>query len=430
MLTLSSVLHHIKGEVSKRQGFDMKILLIGGGGREHALAWKLKQSPLVEKIYVCPGNAGINELAEFVAAFCLEKGIDFVVIGPEAPLVNGLVDHLARYEIPAFGPSQYGAQLEGSKGFTKDLCAAYNIPTASYKRCFSLEEALAYLETNPAPIVIKADGLAAGKGVIVAMNQSEAEKGIHFMFEGGLGGAGSSIVLEEFLQGEEASFFVLTDGEFALPFGTAQDHKRAYDGDKGPNTGGMGAYSPAPIMSEVVIERTMQEIIYPTLKAMQARGNPYKGVLYAGLMIENGAPKLIEYNARFGDPECQVLMMRLESDLLPLLMATSLGGLAKQPVKWRDDAALTIVMAANGYPGDYEKGTFIENLGQNGSEDIIFHAGTALRGGKLVAQGGRVLNITATGKSVKEAQQRAYNRLEQVQWSAGFARKDIGWRAI
>jgi phosphoribosylamine--glycine ligase len=420
----------------------MNILLLGSGGREHALAWKMAASPLLTKLWCAPGNAGIAREAECVALdvtnhvavieFCKSKSIDFVVVGPEAPLAAGIVDDLAAAGIKAFGPSKAASQLESSKGFTKDLCKAANIPTAAYERFREADAAKAYIRKQGAPIVVKADGLAAGKGVVVAMTLDEAEAAIDMMLGGGFGSAGAEAVVEEFLEGEEASFFVLCDGDHALPLAAAQDHKRAFDGDQGPNTGGMGAYSPAPVMTDAMIARTMDAIIYPTLRAMKAKGMPYKGVLFAGLMITTDGPKLIEYNARFGDPETQVLMLRLMSDLVPALLASVDGQLANFDLRWYPEPALTVVMAAKGYPGDYAKGTLIEGLDQAAKVDgvEIFHAGTKSEGGKVLANGGRVLNVTATGKTVSEAQRRAYEAIDRINWPEGFCRRDIGWQAI
>jgi len=420
----------------------MNILLIGSGGREHALAWKLAASPLLTKLWCAPGNAGIAKEAECVAldvadhaaviAFCKENKVDFVVVGPEAPLAAGIVDDLAAAGIKSFGPSKAAARLEGSKGFTKDLCKANNIPTAAYERFSDADAAKAYIRAQGAPIVIKADGLAAGKGVVVAMTLKEAEDAIDMMLGGGFGAAGAEAVVEEFMTGEEASFFVLCDGEHALPLVAAQDHKRAFDGDKGPNTGGMGAYSPAPVFTDAIRDRTMNEIILPTLKAMKAMGCPYKGVLFAGLMITEDGPKLIEYNARFGDPETQVLMVRLMSDLLPALIASCDGQLGHFDLRWFPDSALTVVMAAKGYPGDYEKGTRIAGLDR--AEKIegveVFHAGTKASGDWILANGGRVLNVTASAKTVGEAQRRAYEAIGLINWPEGFCRRDIGWQAV
>jgi phosphoribosylamine---glycine ligase len=420
----------------------MNILLLGSGGREHALAWKIAASPLTDRLYCAPGNAGIAQEAECVAldvadhkaviAFCKDKAIDFVVVGPEAPLVAGIVDDLTAAGIKTFGPSAAAARLEGSKSFTKDLCRANAIPTAAYERFTDPAAARAYVRAQGAPIVVKADGLAAGKGVVVAMTLAEAEDAVDMILGGGLGEAGAELVIEEFLTGEEASFFVLCDGDNATPLASAQDHKRVFDGDQGPNTGGMGAYSPAPVMDEAVTRRTMDEIIRPTLKAMKAMGCPYKGVLFAGLMIDQGAPKLIEYNVRFGDPECQVMMLRLTSDLVPALVAACDGMLKNFDLRWARDAALTVVMAAKGYPGSYAKGTLIEGLDAaaaiEGAE--VFHAGTKADGGRILANGGRVLDVCTTGRTVADAQKRAYAAVDQVRWPEGFCRRDIGYRAI
>ncbi|MER8953632.1 phosphoribosylamine--glycine ligase [Mesorhizobium sp. M0833] len=419
----------------------MRVLLIGSGGREHALAWKMAASPLLTKLYAVPGNPGIGREAELVrldiadhtavARFCRENEIDLVVVGPEGPLVAGIADDLRAEGIRVFGPSKAAARLEGSKGFTKDLCAKYGVPTAAYGRFGDLASARAYVEKTGAPIVIKADGLAAGKGVTVAMTLDEARTALDACFDGSFGQAGTEVVVEEFLVGEEASFFCLCDGTTALPFGTAQDHKRLSDGDTGPNTGGMGAYSPAPVMTPEMIDRTMREIVEPTMRGMAETGAPFSGVLFAGLMITDKGPKLIEYNTRFGDPECQVLMMRLKDDLLVLLNAAADGQLAHTSVRWRDDAALTVVMAARGYPGTPEKGSVIRGVEAAAGEGVeIFHAGTAINGGALVANGGRVLNITATGRTVGEAQKKAYAALDRIDWPQGFCRRDIGWLAL
>jgi phosphoribosylamine--glycine ligase len=420
----------------------MNILLLGSGGREHALAWKIAASPLTDAFYCAPGNAGIAREAECVPidiadhsaviAFCNANKIDFVVVGPEAPLVAGVVDDLAAAGIKAFGPSKLAARLEGSKGFTKDLCRVNNIPTATYERFTSPGPAKAYLQKTGAPIVIKADGLAAGKGVVVAQTLDEANAAIDMMFEGGLGAAGAEVVIEEFMVGEEASFFALCDGETAVPLASAQDHKRVGDGDTGPNTGGMGAYSPAPVMTPEMTARTMDEIIRPTLKAMKAMGCPYKGVLFAGLMITKDGPKLIEFNARFGDPETQVLMLRLMSDFLPALIASCDGQLKNFDLRWYPDAALTVVMAANGYPGDYQRGTVIEGLDAAAEVEgvEVFHAGTKEADGKIVSNGGRVLNVSAMAKTVSEAQRLAYQAVDRIKWPEGFCRRDIGWQAV
>jgi phosphoribosylamine---glycine ligase len=417
----------------------MNVLLIGSGGREHALAWKLAASPLLTKLYCAPGNPGIAEAAELVIldvtnhaaviAFCQSHNIKFVVVGPEAPLVAGLVDDLKAAGIKAFGPSKFAAQLEGSKGFTKDICAKHDIPTAAYGRFTGLEKARSYLAQHGAPIVIKADGLAAGKGVTVAMTLAEAHAALDDIFSGRFGGA--ECVIEEFLEGEEASFFVLSDGIHILPLATAQDHKRVGEGDTGPNTGGMGAYSPAPCMTPELCSEALEKIVRPTIRALAEMGHPYVGVLYAGLILTRDGPKLIEYNARFGDPETQVLMLRLRDDLLTLLLATVDGTLDKISARWSDDFALTVVLAAKGYPNDYVRGTEIRGLAQDFGPDLqIFHAGTTSRDGKIVASGGRVLNVTAIGKSAAEAQKRAYAAIAKIDWPEGFCRRDIGWRAV
>ncbi len=420
----------------------MRVLLIGSGGREHALAWKLAQSPLMTEFYAAPGNPGIAEHAtlaaldvdnhEAVVAFCREKAIDFVVVGPEAPLVAGIADALRAAGIAVFGPSAAAAQLEGSKGFTKDICARYDIPTGAYQRFNNAPKAKAYVRAQGAPIVVKADGLAAGKGVTVAMTIDEALAAIDDCFEGAFGEAGAEVVIEAYLDGEEASFFCLCDGKHVLALATAQDHKRVGDGDTGPNTGGMGAYSPAPVMTPDMVERTMKEIIEPTMRGMAESGHPFSGVFFAGLMITAKGPELIEYNVRFGDPECQVLMMRLKSDLLPLLYACANGTLDQVTAEWSEDPALTVVMASKGYPGSYAKNTPIAALPADGEGEgeKVFHAGTGLKDGTLVATGGRVLNITATGKTVREAKERAYALAGKVKWDNGFYRNDIGWRAV
>jgi phosphoribosylamine--glycine ligase len=418
----------------------MNVLLIGSGGREHALAWAILASPLLGKLYCAPGNAGIAEVAECVALnvadhaavirFCREKRIDLVVVGPEAPLVAGLADDLAEARIKVFGPSGAAAQLEGSKGFTKDFCAEHGIPTAAYANFDSLAAALAHIETQPLPVVVKADGLAAGKGVTIAETREAAVAAVEACFSGALGDGG--VVIEEFLEGEEASFFALVDGGHALALASAQDHKRAFDSDKGPNTGGMGAYSPAPLVTPEIARRAMDEIIWPTVKGMAARGMPYRGVLYAGLMITDSGPKLIEYNVRFGDPEAQVLMLRLKSDLLSALLATADGVLNAFDVRWHDDAAIVVVMAANGYPDNYAKGSEIRGL--DAAREVegveVFHAGTARDGGRLVAAGGRVLNVAASGRTIAEARERAYAAVARIDWPGGFYRSDIGWRAL
>ncbi|MDO9442041.1 MAG: phosphoribosylamine--glycine ligase [Beijerinckiaceae bacterium] len=420
----------------------MNVLLIGSGGREHALARALSTSPQLDTLFVAPGNPGIAEIATCVSVnaadhaavidFCRLMKVEFVVIGPEAPLVAGLVDDLERAGIAAFGPSKAAAQLEGSKGFTKDLARDFNIPTAAYGRFTDKASALAYLGAHAAPIVVKADGLAAGKGVIVAMSNSEARDAVETIFSGAFGAAGAEIVIEEFLEGEEASFFALCDGDRALPFASAQDHKRVGDGDTGPNTGGMGAYSPAPIMTDEMNARVMREIIEPTLRGMKSRGTPYRGVLFAGLMIGADGPKLIEFNARFGDPETQAMLPRLEEDLLPLLLACARGALTQNSVHLSKRAALTIVHAARGYPEAPEKGSVIKGVERAAAlgDVLVFHAGTKRDGADLIANGGRVLNVTALGATVREARERAYEAIAKIEWPEGFYRRDIGWRAV
>ncbi|WP_273758103.1 phosphoribosylamine--glycine ligase [Bartonella sp. AU55XJBT] len=420
----------------------MNILLIGSGGREHALAWKIAASPLLKKLYCAPGNPATAEFGEnvnldidnhpLIIAFCKAHSIDLVIVGPEAPLVAGITDSLNSANICVFGPTQKAAQLEGSKAFTKDLCRKNNIPTASYQ-CFNdAAKAKAYIHQQGVPIVIKADGLAAGKGVVVATTIEEALNAVDACFKNASCDAGNKIVIESFLEGEEASFFCLCDGKIALPFGSAQDHKRVGDGDTGVNTGGMGAYSPAPIMTEEMVKRTLKEIVEPALKRMHEMGTPFKGILFVGLMITQKGPELIEFNVRFGDPECQVLMVRLKDDILPIFLAAAQGNLENKPLQWSEKVALTVVMAANGYPGSPQKGTVIRNVDKvNTLPDVkVFHAGTALRNGELIANGGRVLNITATGKTITHAQKRAYEAVDCIDWPEGFVRHDIGWRAI
>ncbi len=426
----------------------MNILLLGSGGREHALAWKLAQSRLLAKegdtLYAAPGNPGIAEHAELVAldvtdhaavvAFCETHRIGLVVVGPEAPLVDGLTDSLRAAAFPVFGPSRQAAQLEGSKGFTKDLCARANIPTGAYVRVTSEAQGLAALESFTIPVVVKADGLAAGKGVTVAETRSQAEEAIREIFSGRFGEAGAEAVIEEFLDGEEASFFALTDGAIIVPFGSAQDHKRVGDGDTGPNTGGMGAYSPAPVLTPLLEGEAIEKIIAPTVQAMAREGTPYAGVLYAGLMLTRDGPKLIEYNARFGDPECQVLMTRLESDLGELLLACAESRLGSVPPPvFSPDTALTVVMAAEGYPGTPKKGGRIDGIpaAEAASGAKVFHAGTALgMDGALTANGGRVLNVTGRGKSVRAARAQAYAAVDAIAFPDGFCRRDIGWREV
>ena len=421
----------------------MRILVVGGGGREHALCWAIAASPLCDKLWCAPGNAGIAEEAECVdiaaddvaalVDFATTNRVDFVVVGPEAPLVAGLVDELAYIGIKAFGPSAMAARLEGSKGYMKDLCARHGIPTAAYGRFSDAAAARAYVREIGAPIVVKADGLAAGKGVTIARTLGEAIAAIDEAMEGGaFGAAGAELVIEEFLEGEELSFFVIVDGDHALPLAGAQDHKAVGDGDTGPNTGGMGAYSPAPTLTPELQAMVMETIIRPTVDGMAAEGSPYKGVLYAGLMLTATGPKLLEYNVRFGDPECQVLAMRLKSDLLPALVAACDGQLAHLDLRWFDAAALTVVMAANGYPGAYQKNSVIRGLDALADvEDVkVFHAGTRRDGDRLLATGGRVLNVTALGASIGEAQMRAYAAVDRIDWPGGFCRRDIGWRAV
>lgn len=420
----------------------MKILVLGSGGREHALCWKIAASPLVTKLWCAPGNAGIANDAECVAidiadhaaviGFCRTNKVDFVVVGPDAAIAAGVVDDLNAAGFKAFGPTKAAGQLESSKGFTKALCRDNNIPTAAYEHFTNADSAKDYIRRQGAPIVVKADGLAAGKGVVVAMTLDEALAAVDMMFSGGLGDAGAEVVVEEFMEGEEASFFVLCDGETALPLATAQDHKRAFDGDKGPNTGGMGAYSPAPVMTEAVCQRVMDEMIHPTLRAMKAKGMPYRGVLYAGVMMTAQGPKLVEYNARFGDPECQVLMLRMMSDIVPALLACADGALKNISLRWFDDVAITVIMATKGYPGDYGKGSRIGGLDAAGKVEgvEIFHAGTKRDGDAVLANGGRVLNVCAMAKSVSDAREKAYMAVDLINWPEGFCRRDIGWRAV
>lgn len=420
----------------------MRLLLIGSGGREHALAWKISASPLVDKLYCAPGNGGTGRLGEnivlassdhhAVVDFCTREQIDLVVIGPEQPLVGGLADSLEESGIRVFGPSAEAARLEGSKGFAKELCRRFNIPTASFGRFDNAADAKEFAGSMGLPVVVKADGLAAGKGVIIAHGRTEAHSAIGEIFAGRFGEAGKEVVIEEFLEGEEASYFALTDGASILPLATAQDHKRVGDGDTGPNTGGMGAYSPAPVMTDAMNQRVLNEIIAPTVNAMAAADTPYKGVLYAGLMITEDGPKLIEFNCRFGDPECQVLMMRCRSDIVAALAAVADGDLTGIDIDWTTQTALTVVLAARGYPGQYQKGSQIRGLETLAADDQVqvFHAGTALDNGKVIATGGRVLNVTALGRNVTEAQSRAYKAIEKIDWPEGFCRSDIGWRAI
>ena len=419
----------------------MRILVIGSGGREHALAWAIVQSPRCEKLFVAPGNGGTGSIAEnvniditdhaAVVAFAQLMAVDLVVIGPDAPAVAGLGDDLRMAGIVCFGPSKAAAQLEGSKAFTKALCDEAGIPTAAYGRFESEADALSYVREHGAPIVIKADGLAAGKGVTVAMRLEDAEDAVRDCFSGAFGASGSTVVIEEFLEGEEASVFALCDGETVVLLPSAQDHKRVWDGDRGPNTGGMGAYSPAPVMTPEMTQRTLREIIEPTIRQMSKRGTPFTGVLFAGVMIGKDGPKLIEYNVRFGDPECQVLMLRLRSDIVDLLEATALGELEGVMPVFSDEVALTVVMATKGYPVDPGKGSEIKGAeGLDGALLQVFHAGTLRRGKTLLANGGRVLNVTALGRTVEEAQQRAYAAVDRIDWPEGFCRRDIGWQAV
>jgi phosphoribosylamine--glycine ligase len=430
------------------QSLAMRILVVGGGGREHALCWAIAASPLCTKLFCAPGNAGIAHVAECVevgaedipgqVALAKREQIDFVVIGPDAPLVAGMADAFTAAGIKVFGPSQKAARLEGSKSFTKELCRRHNIPTAAYERFTDLAAAEAYVKKQGAPIVVKADGLAAGKGVIVAETVTQALEAVRDMLAGNrFGAAGSAVVIEEFMEGEEVSLFALSDGEHVLPLVGAQDHKRAFDGDKGPNTGGMGAYSPVPILDQAMFDRAMRDIVLPTVKAMNEAGMPFKGVLYAGLMIGKSGPRLVEYNCRFGDPECQVLMMRLKSDIVPALIACADGGLKHFDLRWSNDTALTVILATKGYPESYPKGSEIRGLAAAskipGVE--IFHAGTKFGpdgadGNRILANGGRVLNVTAIAPTVQEARESAYRAVDLIDWPEGFCRRDIAWRAV
>jgi phosphoribosylamine--glycine ligase len=420
----------------------MRILVVGGGGREHALCWAIAASPLCTKLFCAPGNAGIAQVAECIevgaedipgqVAFAQREKIDFVVIGPDAPLVAGMADAFTVAGIKVFGPSKKAAQLEGSKSFTKELCRRHNIPTAAYERFTDLAAAEAYIRKQGAPIVVKADGLAAGKGVIVAETVAQALDAVREMLEGNrFGAAGAAVVIEEFMEGEEVSLFALSDGEHVLPLVGAQDHKRAFDGDTGPNTGGMGAYSPVPILDQAMLDRAMREIVLPTVKALKDEGTPFKGVLYAGLMIGKTGPRLVEYNCRFGDPECQVLMMRLKSDIVPALMACADGGLKHFDLRWSTEAALTVILATKGYPDAYPKGSEIRGLEAASTVEgvEIFHAGTKAEGNRTLANGGRVLNVTALAPTVQEARARAYKAVDLIDWPEGFYRRDIAWRA-
>ncbi|NVO54839.1 phosphoribosylamine--glycine ligase [Rhodobacteraceae bacterium B1Z28] len=420
----------------------MNILILGSGGREHSLAWAVMQNPKCDRLIVAPGNAGIAGIAECAAldienggavvSFAEENAIDFVIIGPEAPLAAGVGDRLREAGVLVFGPSAEAARLEASKSFTKEICDASGASTAAYARFTEAEPAKAYIREQGAPIVVKADGLAAGKGVIVAMDEQTALDAIDDMFGGAFGGAGAEVVIEEFMDGEEASLFVLCDGEDILSIGTAQDHKRAGEGDTGPNTGGMGAYSPAPVLSAEIESRAMDEIVRPTIAEMKSRGMSFQGILYAGLMIKDGQPRLVEYNVRFGDPECQVLMMRLGAQVLDLMHAAAEGRLSETQVAWADDHAMTVVMAAKGYPGLYEKGSVINGLDDlpEDSSNMVFHAGTKAVDGQVQAAGGRVLNVTARGDTLQKARDRAYAMVDDVDWPEGFFRRDIGWRAL
>ena len=420
----------------------MNILILGSGGREHALAWAVAQNPKCDVLVVAPGNAGISQIADCAALdindgskvmdFVEAESIDFVIIGPEAPLAAGVADRLREAGVLVFGPSAAAARLEASKNFTKEICAAANAPTAGYGHFTDADSAKAYIRKQGAPIVVKADGLAAGKGVIVAMDEATALAAVDDMFGGAFGGAGAEVVIEEFMDGEEASFFVLVDGVDVLPIGTAQDHKRVGDGDTGPNTGGMGAYSPAPVLTNDIAEQALAEIIKPTMAEMARRGTPYQGILYAGLMIKDGLARLVEYNVRFGDPECQVLMMRLGAQAMDLMHAAARGQLSEAQVNWADDHALTIVLAAQGYPGEYDGQGVIRGLDAcpEDSFNMVFHAGTSQRDGQVIATGGRVLSVTARGASLAEAQSRAYAMVDQIEWPGGFCRRDIGWRAL
>ena len=421
----------------------MRILVVGSGGREHALVWAIGASTLCDALYCAPGNAGIAREATCVPIkaddidglirFSQDKKIDFVVVGPEAPLVAGLVDRLEAAGIKAFGPSAGAAELEGSKGFMKDICRKYGVPTAEYRRFTDAAAAKAYIQERGAPIVVKADGLAAGKGVVVAQSVADALEAVDdMMVERRFGGAGAELVVEDCLIGEEASFLALVDGETALPLASAQDHKAVGEGDTGPNTGGMGAYSPAPVVTQALIDEVMERVIRPTVRGLAAEGRPFKGILYAGLMVTKKGPLVLEFNVRFGDPECQALLMRLKSDLLPALIASRDGVLKTFDLRWHDEPSVCVVMAAKGYPGDYKTGTEIKGLEKADAVPgvKVFHAGTVEKDGKILAQGGRVLGVTARGATVAEAQKRAYTAVDAIDWPEGFCRRDIAWRAL
>ena len=420
----------------------MKVLLVGGGGREHSLGWKIAQSPLLTRLFLAPGNPGLNLLGEetgvgaddidAIVMTARTREIDLVVVGPETTLAAGLADRLAEAGIACFGPSAAAAELEWSKGFMKEIAVAVGAPTAAFARFREPEAAKAYLRTRKAPFVVKADGLAAGKGVFIAATLAEADDAIEGLLNGALGEAGREIVIEDYLEGEEASFFVIADGETVVPLIAVQDHKRAHDGDTGPNTGGMGAYAPAPVFTDAVRDQTMEAIIKPVIAEMARRGRPFKGVLFAGLMIGPDGPKLIEFNVRFGDPECQVMMRLMKSDLLPVLHAAATGALRPDALEWSRDACALVVMATRGYPGAYAKGSTIRGVGRAGNCDsvVVFHAGTKMRDGALIADGGRVLNITACGRSIRDAVDRAYQGVSQIDWADGFYRRDIAWRAL